>query len=75
MDSGVDCLCFFEASGPVFLNFAALETGLKFDGFSGGNCIHSNWGGGGDAHGILVPESIINSDSRPATSSFRTDDC
>ena len=35
-DSGVVFLCFSEALGTVFLTFAALETGMKIDGFSGG---------------------------------------
>ena len=35
-DSGADFLFFLEALGAVFLFFAAPETGLKINGFSGG---------------------------------------
>ena len=34
MDIEVEFTCFFDALGAVFLVFAAMETGLKIDGFS-----------------------------------------
>ena len=34
-DSRVNFSWFWVALGPIFMNFVALETGLKFDDFSG----------------------------------------
>ena len=36
MDFEIDCCCFLEALGIVFLIFVALETGLEIDRLSGG---------------------------------------
>jgi len=47
-DFGVVFLCFSEALGAVFLTFAALETGLEIDDFSGGYRIPHSPGGGGN---------------------------
>ena len=54
-DFGVVFLCFSEALGPVFLTFAALETGLKTDGFPGCARILSRAGGGGNQGPIGHP--------------------
>ena len=52
-DFGVDCWCFSNAFGSVFLIFVALRTGLKINGFEGGIPIQHSWGGGGKSHRIL----------------------
>ena len=53
MDVGVDSWRFFGALGIVFLNFAALETGLKIAGLSGWIWMQ-NPPGGGKSCGILA---------------------
>ena len=40
--------------GAVFLMLAALEIGLKINGFSGGNLDQHSGGGGVETRGILV---------------------
>ena len=46
--------CFPEALGAVFLLFAALETSLKIDGFSGGGSGSTFRGGGAKSCGTLA---------------------
>ena len=54
-DFRVEFWCFSEALGAVFLTFAALETGLKIDGLSGGCPNRSPAGGGGNPRPIWHP--------------------
>jgi hypothetical protein len=56
--------------GVVFLIFAALETGLEIDEFSGGYRIQSSTGGGGNQRDIWTPKPLqtLTADLQKATS-------
>ena len=64
---------FFEDLGTVFLIFAALETGLKIDGFSAGTRIQRKWSAEGKSHKNSGRVNSLTADGGTAES--RIDDC